>query len=182
MINRQRAVFIIVLGFIILVLGAVTFTYVDFGNKKPSVAEQLQPNGTLPFTDLEGELLDLSAYEGKPIIINSWATWHPFSKEELTDLNQLASEYEDEDVVVIAVNRGEAEGTVKGYIEKVLNSPEHIVFVQDPGDTYYDSIGGFSMPESIFYDEDGNIVEHAHGEMSYEKMKANLEKTLNPEP
>jgi len=50
--------------------------------------------------------------------------------------------------------------------------------VQDPNDSFYKSIGGFAMPETLFIDGEGNIRLHKRGPMTYEEMKVAVEKII----
>lgn len=46
---------------------------------------------------------DLSAYKGKIIVLNFWATWCPPCREEMPELSQLHTEYQHKNVVVLGI-------------------------------------------------------------------------------
>lgn len=129
------------------------------------------------YTDLDGNEVDLSQYAGKTRVVNSWASWCPFCTEELKDLQKLSQEYGDE-IVVIAINRSEQNEKAKAYLKR-LGDTSGIVFVQDEKDVFYKSIGGFAMPETVFYAEDGSIVSHKRGVMQLSEMQNNTTAALN---
>lgn len=131
------------------------------------------------YTDLDGNPLDLTQYEGKIRVVNSWATWCPFCIDELPDFGTLAAEIPSEEGVVIAINRAEPGAKAKAYI-KNLSGLEKVVFVKDESDAYYKSIGGYAMPETIFYRADGSVAVHKRGHMTLEEMRTHLEAARTP--
>jgi thiol-disulfide isomerase/thioredoxin len=103
-------------------------------------------------------------------VVNSWASWSPFSVQELKDLETIASENKDNNIVFIAINRKEPKENAKLFLQSI-QAFSHIQFVIDVGDTYYTSVGGFSMPETVIYDTKGAIVEHKRGNMSIDEIR-----------
>ena len=46
----------------------------------------------LPLTGLDGQKLSLAKWQGKPMLVNFWATWCPPCREEMPLLNRTARE------------------------------------------------------------------------------------------
>ncbi len=129
------------------------------------------------YTDLDGNPVDMSAYAGKVRVVNSWATWCPFCTKELADFEKLA-ETGGEEVVVIAINRGESAAKIKAYLSR-LGQFDDLIFIKDESDHFYKTIGGFAMPETIFYDKAGQVYLHKRGFMELSEMQKHLEATIN---
>lgn len=126
----------------------------------------------------EGEIVRLSDFEGQPLVINSWAAWCPFCVEELPAFAAAQKEFGDQ-VIIIAIDRAEPLETAKKYTDE-LDVTNDLVFLLDPDDSFYRSIGGFSMPETIFVDAAGNILQHKRGPMDLEEIRRRiLELTTN---
>ena len=53
---------------------------------------------------LEGKRIKLSDYEGKVVLLSFWATWCAPCKQELPILQRLLDKYENEGLVVLAIN------------------------------------------------------------------------------
>ena len=43
---------------------------------------------------------------------------------------------------------------------------EGLTYLYDPGDDFYESIGGFSMPETLFVNSDGSLHLHKRGPLT----------------
>lgn len=123
--------------------------------------------------DYEGNLIRSHDFEQEVLVVNAWASWCPFCVNELPDFAELAETFPD-DVAVIAINRAEPLRTAKNYSDN-LNLGDSITFLVDPEDAFYRSIGGFSMPETLFLDKNGEIVLHKRGPLSFDEMKTIIE-------
>lgn len=122
--------------------------------------------------DYNGNEIELEDLQGKILVINSWAVWCPFCREELSDFIKLQQEFQEE-IIVIAINRAESLEKGKGFTDSIGITDE-IIFLLDPSDSFYASIGGFSMPETLFVDRQGNIKIHKRGPMQFEEMKEKI--------
>ena len=130
----------------------------------------------LSLEDYEGKTVSLANFRGQPLVINSWAAWCPFCRKELADLALLQKEFGDS-INVIAVDRAESKDTAQKYTDE-LGVTGGMVFLLDPSDSLYRSIGGFSMPETIFMDKDGRIVIHKRGPMDINEMREKIQQLI----
>ena len=138
-------------------------------NSQASTVETFDKVPDFTLKDWDGNIVSLSDFAGKPIIINSWAVWCPFCLEELKDFAILQKELGDS-VIVIAIDRSDSVAKQKKFVDK-LNLDGDILFLDDKKDSFYKSIGGFSMPETIFVDKDGNIIKHKRGPMKLDEIR-----------
>ena len=87
----------------------------------------------------DGSEFTLSDHEGKVILLNFWATWCGPCVGEMPAFEKLQETY-GEDLVLLAVNSGEDEGTVTSFLEKngytfpVVLDPEYAVAMLYPID------------------------------------------------
>ena len=119
--------------------------------------------------DYDGNEVALADFAGKNIIVNSWAVWCPFCVKELKDFAELERELGDS-ITIIAIDRAESLEKQKSYTDD-LGVTDDMIFLLDPNDSFYRSIGGFSMPETLFVDGEGNILLHKRGPMTLEEMR-----------
>ena len=130
----------------------------------------------LPLTDYAGETRTLAEFEGAPLVVNAWASWCPFCTKELPDFAALQNEFPR--IRVIAVNRAESLETSKEYTDE-RGITGSMTFLLDEDDALYRGIGGFSMPETLFLNEAGEIVFHKRGPMTLEEMRSLVREHLN---
>jgi thiol-disulfide isomerase/thioredoxin len=128
-------------------------------------------------TSMSGEPVSLADSQGTIRVINFWASWCPFCREELPALATLQQEYSDR-VTVLAINRKESRQRAQSYIDKHdLNGK--LTFLLDPEDAYYKQVGGFAMPETLFIDEQGRISQHVRGPMTLDELRTQVERMID---
>lgn len=165
---------LIILGVVgVIAVGVFLF---NTNGERESTADKLPQ---VSVQDMRGNDISLTELVGKPLVVNSWAVWCPFCLQELPDFAELQAEFPD--ITVIAVDRAEPLATVKGYTDE-LGVTGKMTFLLDPSDGIYRSIGGFSMPETIFVSRDGHIVFHKRGPMTLDEMRAAVNQYLLPTP
>lgn len=147
--------------------------------EKSGVLPNLGQAPEFALADYNGRTIRLSDFAGKPMVINSWAAWCPFCKKELVDFATVQKEYGDE-VVIIAIDRGESLTVAQKYSDE-LGVTDDLVFLLDPSDSFYQSIGAFSMPETIFVDQAGNIRDHKRGPMEIDEIRQRMQRLLAQE-
>ena len=102
----------------------------------------------------DGGEFTLSDHEGKVILLNFWATWCGPCVGEMPAFEQLQETY-GEDLVLLAVNSGEDEGTVKAFLEEngytfpVALDPRYEVALLYPSD---------SIPYTVIIGADGKVA------------------------
>lgn len=133
-----------------------------------------QSINTVIYNDYLGNPYSLNQNGSKLIIVNSWASWCPFCRKELTDFVSATKGYFSSDITIIAINRSESVNTAKRFSDE-LNIDDEVVFLVDFKDKFYKEIGGFSMPETLFMDENLNILEHKRGAMSEDEIKEKVD-------
>lgn len=117
---------------------------------------------------LDGTITKLSDLKGKNVIINFWATWCDFCVEEMPDLQKLQDEYEDEDLLILAVNVGETKEEVEKFIEE--NNLTLTVLLDKDG-IVSNTYGVSSFPSTLAVNKDGEVVVGHVGMLTYEQME-----------
>ncbi len=126
--------------------------------------------------DYNDKTVSLTDFTGKPVVINSWAAWCPFCQKELVDFAAAQKEFEDQ-VVIVAIDRAESREVAKKYSDE-LGVTGDLIFLLDPSDSFYQSIGGFSMPETIFVAKNGAIMDHKRGPMEIDEIRDRIRKIM----
>lgn len=122
-----------------------------------------------PFEDADGNEVSLSAFRGKPVLVNYWATWCMPCVRELPSFNHLAellgdtSEYQ-----LVTVNISEDPQAVKIWQER--RKLQHLHVLYDPHSEAYRSIKlgrKGAIPLTVLYDANGNEVARRWSEANW---------------
>jgi thiol-disulfide isomerase/thioredoxin len=114
--------------------------------------------------DLPGYQQLLARYRGKPLVVNFWATWCEPCRDEYPLIVELAKEFKPQGINVLGIDMDDDSdmNLVRRFIAR--NQPPFPNFRQKPGinlDAFYDGVNPQwkgTMPQTIFYGRDGNIV------------------------
>ena len=162
----------------ILIVGGVGWLAISSRNASKESTRQTQFEKAPDFAlqDYDGKTVRFADFAGKPLVINSWTAWCPFCRKELVDFAAAQKEFGD-DVAIVAIDRAESRETAKKYTDEL--GVTNLIFLLDPLDSFYQSISGFSMPETIFVDRDGNITERKRGPMEIKEIREKIQKLLS---
>jgi cytochrome c biogenesis protein CcmG/thiol:disulfide interchange protein DsbE len=131
------------------------------------------PNFTLPRLDGSGEL-SLASLDGKPRIVNFWASWCGPCREEAPLLQQAADRY-DGRLVVLGVDYQDFTGDARKFVRRHgLTYP----IVRDGNGGLLGRWGVTGAPESFFIDGDGKVVAHVPGAVTRATLDAAIAKLL----
>lgn len=109
----------------------------------------------LPITDAAGKSIKLSSLQGKPLLVNLWATWCGPCVAELPALGKLAVERVGELQVVIVSQDTQTEKV--GPFLKANGVPQLEPWL-DPNNDLTFHYGTGILPTTVFYDKDGKEV------------------------
>lgn len=169
----------IAIGIITLVLlGIIATVYLTRQAVDPKTVALFTPDaGALPYTDLAGNPLSLDQYLGRTLVVTTWASWSPFSTNDLQMLSALSAEFADSDAVFMALNRNESRDLANRFMASVGDVPG-VVIALDPTDHFYKQVGGYAMPEVIIFNQKGQITEHYRGVVDQQTLKEAIQKAL----
>lgn len=103
--------------------------------------------------DLEGRSIALSELQGRPVLLNFWASWCPPCRAEMPDLQDFHTRYGDQ-VTVLGINWAEDLETVRAFLERYGITYPNVLDPQGRAFVMYRLTG---LPTSFFLDEQGII-------------------------
>lgn len=166
-------------AFALAILCALTvFSFVT-GLKKetpPRPSEQNSESGKTYVPDFtiydgEGGRVKFSDFQGKPVVINFWATWCPFCVKELPDFDKAAGKYgEKVNFLFIDVADGKQETVEKAKEYLAEQDFENITSYYDSGLEASDLFGISSLPMTLLIDSDGRMYGYFRGATSYDSL------------
>ncbi|MGR8930709.1 MAG: TlpA family protein disulfide reductase [Gammaproteobacteria bacterium] len=101
---------------------------------------------------------DFSAYRGKVVLIDFWATWCPPCKKSMPFLDQLRNDRLADGLEVLAINVDEISDEAKAFLN---NNPTNYPMFFDPDGNCPKAFDVKAMPSSYLLDKSG-IVRHIH--------------------
>ena len=128
----------------------------------PDVGE-IAPN--FAFFLADGRGADLASLQGKPVVLNFWATWCGPCRAEMPDL--VALHESDTDLVVLEVNVGEELSAVEEFASEF---GMNMTVVLDQEDLIRRAYGVRNMPTTVFIKADGTIGARWPGFLAGEQL------------
>ncbi|MBI4691533.1 MAG: TlpA family protein disulfide reductase [Nitrospirae bacterium] len=119
----------------------------------PAVVDNMAPDFTL--RDISGNTIALSAYRGKVVMVEFWATWCPPCKELVPVLEGLYEKYKDRGFVILALV---SEDDGKDAIESFINEYKVTYTVVLANNEVIRRYGISSIPISFIINKEGKIV------------------------
>ena len=124
--------------------------------------------------------MSLSDYKGKPVVINFWATWCYYCKQEMPDFNEAYKKYPEVQFLMINATDGVSETveSAKAFVEQY--GYEFDIFF----DTEYDAIDTYVVtgyPTTFFIDAEGNLVAKGSGMLSLATLEKGIAMILPKE-
>jgi len=110
--------------------------------------------------DMDGTVHTLSAYRGKVVIVNFWATWCPPCREEMPSMERAWKKLRHEDVVMLAINVGEDEDSI---FEFTASYPVEFPLLLDRESAVTGNWPVRGLPTTFVIDPQGKIVYRAIG-------------------
>lgn len=98
--------------------------------------------------------IDLSAYKGKVVYLDFWASWCKPCRESFPWMNELTDLYGSDGLVVVAVNVDHERGLAEDFLQQ--NTADFKV-VYDPDGDLAEKYNVQAMPTSVLIGRDGKV-------------------------
>ena len=143
-------------------------------------AIRMMENTTVPqasVTTLAGEPTNLAALaQGKPMVVNLWASWCPPCRREMPVLAD--AQKQEAAVRFVFVNQGEDAATAQRYLTGAGLDLANVVI--DPGTALGREVGSGALPTTLFYNASGRLVDTHLGPLSAATLASKLAQFRSP--
>lgn len=133
-----------------------------------SPGEVRMPKLALPST--EGQVVALSTFEGRPTVVNLWATWCPPCQREMPVLRDAQASRPD--VHFVFLNQGESAQQVLAYLARNGLALRNVLL--DGRGEAGTALGHRALPTTLFFDARGRLVSTRVGELSEASLAERL--------
>lgn len=124
----------------------------------------------LTVRSLHGAEVDLRAFQGKPTVVNLWATWCPPCVREMPVL--AAAQRQSPDVHIVFLNQGEAADKVRAWLRaRGLGLDNALIDETRAAGAAFEQA---AFPTTLFFDADGRLVSTRIGELSAATLQERL--------
>jgi cytochrome c biogenesis protein CcmG/thiol:disulfide interchange protein DsbE len=140
-------------------MGFVALLWWGLQRADPNVtAESRAPAFELP--RLEGGSLSSSELEGRPVVINFWASWCTPCREEAPLLERTWREYKDDGVVILGINIKDSITEARKFVDEFgITYP----IVRDESGELERDFGLTGLPETFFIDHEWRFIGSVSG-------------------
>ncbi len=124
-------------------------------------------------SDLDGNLISLADFRGRPVIVNFWATWCAPCRIEMPELQRAFEQYEGDDLAILALDQDETADVARSYFYDEMN----LTFTPllDEGSSVSTSYGSFGvLPSTYFVNADGVISAIHRGPLTLGQIEGYL--------
>lgn len=125
----------------------------------------------LAFTSLEGKTVQLKEFEGKPTVVNLWATWCPPCIREMPVLHEAQARHQE--VNFVFLNQDEDSEKVSRWLERQRLPLRNVLL--DPKRQASAAFQQQGYPTTLFFNAKGELVSSRIGELSAATLNEKLE-------
>ena len=141
-------------------------------NEPPTTTGEVKVGGILrdvPMNSFTGNITNFSAYRGKPLIINIWASWCEPCREEMSSLEQLSKRFGGKQFNVIGISTDDdasaAAATIKQSKLTFSNYLDHDIILEN-------MLGANTIPLTILVDADGYVRLKVRGSQAWDNPES----------
>lgn len=136
-----------------------------------------EPAPDVRLTDFDGKEFTLADLEGKPLVVNFWATWCPFCVAEMPGFEKVHQSVKDE-VAFLGIDQCETcqGGSLDAARDLAKETGVTYRLAEDPNGSVFVAFGGSSMPTTLFINEDGEVVERVGGMLEEGQLRDLVER------
>ena len=134
-----------------------------------------QPAPAFTRPSLNGSTVSLSAYKGKVVLLNFWATWCPPCRVELPRFAQWQRELGHSGLRVIAVSMNDSPAPVRAQLKRAPLPFPVLMGDSNLGSVYGDILG---LPVTFLIARDGTIVRRFEGEANLDDLHNTIKSLL----
>lgn len=155
----------------VALLGVALTMRATTGGGVPAAVEHVDLSTTLK--DMDGKDVALSAYAGRPLLINLWATWCGPCRLEMPQLVDLYAKHKARGFVILGISIDDTPDKIRAFADE-FKVPYPLLVGRDHPDLL--TALGYTgpVPISIFIRRDGTVAERVVGVATTASMERRI--------
>jgi cytochrome c biogenesis protein CcmG/thiol:disulfide interchange protein DsbE len=134
-----------------------------------------RPAPAFSLANLRGESVSLAQFQGRPVVLNFWATWCIPCREEMPLLQQAYERHQERGLAVLAVNFEEETALIRPFVEELQLTFDILPDRQAEVSKSYRITG---LPITVFIDRQGLVRHIQLGQLKDDTLAEALAKIL----
>ena len=129
---------------------------------------------TAPFERFDGGEATFADFEGKPVVLNFWASWCPACVAELPEFEAVHRDLGD-DVTFVGMANADLRGNAVAMADDIGLS---YTLVDDPEGVFFAEFDLISMPSTVFITPDGRVHERFGGVLNETLLRQKIDELI----
>jgi len=121
--------------------------------------------GVVKLDSLNGQSKSFSAYQGKPLIINIWASWCGPCRSEMDSLERLSHWNSGKDFNIIGISTDDYRNRAAAFIKQTEITFENFI---DHKLLLENMLGAKTIPLTVLVDADGRVLKKIRGALKWD--------------
>jgi len=143
------------------------------------VSDENRVTPVMQATLLDGRQTSLETLRGKVVLVNFWATWCPYCRHEMPDMERFYQDYRGRGFEILALAQDEDSETVRQFMAKE-GYPFPVAMAQAEQAA---ALGGVSrLPTSFIIDKQGRVRHKVSGQVHYARLEELVKPLLEENP
>lgn len=127
---------------------------------------------------LDARPLSLSAYAGRSVVLNLWASWCPPCRREMPVFEQAQQDFPQ--IAFVMLNQGESAQQALAFLQGERLRLKDVLL--DPSSQAMQVFGSRGLPTTLFFDEQGRLVDTHMGELTTASLRSTLMRRFGQAP
>jgi thiol-disulfide isomerase/thioredoxin len=160
---------LIITGFVVLFFAGLT-VWLDLCcvNAAFYSSSTISPS-QVPFIDKDENALTFGSFQGKPLVVNIWATWCPVCIKKMGSFHRFTEKFEAAGGKVLNISQDKSISPVRAYYAR---SGFYFPIYLDTTGQLLDAFNGTGLPTTIFIDSSGQEVGRIRGGFDWDSPEA----------
>jgi len=150
-------------------LAGIVNVAVDIGDQRFMRWHTPRDLPAITFQDEAGKEMSLTAFRGKVVLLNIWATWCPPCREEMPSLDRLNDKRGGEHFEVVALSIDRDTALVKPFYEEFGIQALRGYF--DPSAQIPNALRAPGVPTTLLIDQEGREIGRAMGPAAWDSAQ-----------